>query len=150
MFSKKGKPQWWQLYVGVPVLVGLFIPEIWLGLPGGLNILAQLAILFSIFMFLQGWMRANRRALMGLDEQHDEWRIRVYEIPPAVEMGLDRREDAGALPRSSGWEVRGVLDTTFQMDESEEATAFPIGSEISYAEQIRNIKDVTSADGRGS
>jgi hypothetical protein len=50
--TKAHKPQWWQLYLMLPLLAGLYLPEMRLQLSGAADILAQLAILGLIFAFL--------------------------------------------------------------------------------------------------
>ena len=141
MASKKMKPSWWQLYAMLPVLVGLFLLEMRLQLTGTENTLAQLGILGLVYGFMHLWLRANRRALMGLDEEHGEWRARVYEFPP-VELpnadGARRRTGARPLLQVPDAGLKGVLSTTFEMDELEADTAFPAGSDITYREEVFN------------
>ncbi len=142
MSAKAKKPQWWQLYVMLLVFAGLFVLEIRLGLTGTLNILAQLGILFLIYAFIQLWIRANRRALMGLDEERGEWQLKIYEVTAA---DLARTREAAkriesrplfSLPER---EVKGVLSTTFEIDESESSAGIPVDSEALYShEATRN------------
>ena len=143
MFPKKHEPHWWQLYVMLPVLAGLFVLEIRLGLTGTVNIAAQLGILFLVYALIQLWIRANRRALMGLDEEPGEWQFKVYEVTAA---GLARAHEAAGRVESRPLlqlpegELKGVLSTTFEMDEFEQDSAFPVGSEILQTEHILNVR----------
>ncbi len=114
--AKVRKPQWWQLYVMIPMLLALFLPEMRLPLTSTEHILAQLGILFLIYGFVQVWLRANRRALMGLDEQQGEWQVRVYTIPPA-RMPAKSEAPLFRLPAAG---LKGVLDNTFEMEVPEE------------------------------
>ena len=47
MSSKKQQPKWWQVYVALPVLLGLFWPETHARMTGTDHILAELGILVS-------------------------------------------------------------------------------------------------------
>ncbi len=144
MPTKNHKPQWWQVYIMLPILAGLFVLEIRLGLKGTANVLAQLGILFLVYGFMHLWIRANRRALMSLDEERGEWEFKVYEIGAA---DLVRAREAGTrlerrparqLPQG---ELKGVLSTTFEMDEAEQDAAFPIRSELLRTKHILNVKE---------
>ena len=137
--AKVKKPAWWQVYAMLPVLAAGFLLEMRLPLTNTEHILAQLGILFLIYGFLQAWLKANRRALMGLDEEHGEWRIRVYEIPPAetahAARSAHRQRPLIQVPET---EVKGVLSTTFEMDEE---GSLPVGSEMFYSEEMFNTKE---------
>lgn len=137
---KAKKPQWWQLYVMLPVLAALFVLEIRLGLKGAANIIAQLAILFLVYSFMQLWTRANHRALMGLDEERGEWQFKVYEITSA-DLARARAAAQRAEPRPlfhlPEREVKGVLSTTFEIDDSESHAGIPVDSEALYSREAR-------------
>ncbi len=126
MSANKSHAKWWQLYIALPVLVGLFVIEIRLPLTNVENIAAQIGILLLIYGFIHLWLRANRRALLGVDEEHGEWRIRVYEIPPAqlppihdVENGHEPRP-MFQFPEAG---LKGVLSDTFELEDSGEEPA---------------------------
>lgn len=126
MSSKKRHPQWWQLYLGLPLLVGLFWPEMQLALTATENVIAQLGILFLIFGFMQWWMHANRSALMGLDEEEGKWEFRVYQVPPASFRTLDDIElhpKARPLLQIPAAGIKGVLSDTFEWDSSEDESS---------------------------
>ena len=143
MNTKKVEPRWWQVYAMLPVLVGLFLVEMRLPLTDTEHIAAQLGILLLIYGFVHAWLGANRRALMGLDDERGEWRMRVYEFPPAEVTGsgpaASRNGDRPMLhiPEAG---LKGVLSTTFEIDPYEEASAFPAGSDILFSEEIINAK----------
>ena len=92
----------------IPVLLALFLLEMRLPLTSTEHILAQLGILFLIYGFVQVWLRANRRALMGLDEQQGEWQVRVYTDSPAQcpDAGSKRRRASVVQISSSRIEGR--------------------------------------------
>ncbi len=144
MSPKHHEPRWWQLYIMLPVIAGLFVFEIRLGLKGAVNIGAQLGILFLVYAFIQIWIRANRRALMGLDEAQGEWQFKVYEVTTAdlVRVGeaASRVERRPLLQLPDG-ELKGVLSTTFEMDEFEQESGFPVGSQILQKEHVLNVKE---------
>ena len=149
MSSRNHKPQWWQLYIIVLVLAGLFVLEIRLGLKGALNIAAQLGILFLAYACMQVWIRANRRALMHLDEESGEWRFKVYELNAA---DLARAHEAASrlerrpIVRLPQGEVKGVLSTTFEMDEFGHDTPLPVGSKMVEAKHVLNVRETKDID----
>ncbi len=149
MFAKKHAPQWWQLYVMLPVLAGLFVLEIRLGLQGAANIGAQLGILFLVYAFIQLWIRLNRRALMDLDEERGEWQYKVYEATAAdlarVRQAAERAERRPLLQLPDG-ELKGVLSTTFEMDELDQDSGFPVGSQILQKEHILSVKETKDVE----
>ncbi len=81
---KQHQPQWWQLYLMLPVLAGLFVLEIRLHLREPVNTLAQLGILFLMYAFIQLWVRANRSALTGMEEEGVMNQTRVRWITPQL------------------------------------------------------------------
>ena len=149
MSGRKKKPQWWQVYVMLPLLAGLFVLEIRLGLNGTANILAQLGILFLVYAFMHLWLRTNRRALMDMDAELGTWQFKVYEVASAdlakareAAQHIERRPTL-RIPES---ELKGVLSTTFEMDEFEQDTAFPVGSHILQTEHILSAKETRDVD----
>jgi hypothetical protein len=135
--AKAKKPQWWQLYLMLPLLAGLYLPEMRLRITSTEHIIAQLGILGLIYAFLRIWMQANRRALMGIDEDQGEWRFRVYEFP-ATESSAGRNgtRATGPLLHLPEAGVKGMLSTTFELDEHEPGSGLPAGSEVLYSERI--------------
>ena len=148
MSSRKNKPQWWQLYAMLPLLVGAFLLEMRLGLTGTANIIAQLGILFMFYGLIHVWIGANQGALMELDEEDGRWHVKVYEIPadqlPSEDEIRRRLGDRPVLqlPKAG---VKGVLSTTFEMDEFEDESAFAAGDELRYSEELFNKKDTKDA-----
>jgi hypothetical protein len=126
MTSKKRHPQWWQLYIGLPLLVGLFWSEMQLPLTPTENIIAQLGILILIFGFVQLWLHANRSALMGLDEEEGKWEFRVYQIPPGSLGTFDDVEvhpmERPLLQIPAGG-IKGVLSDTFEWETPEDGSS---------------------------
>jgi hypothetical protein len=128
MSSRKKKPQWWQLYAMLPLLVGAFLLEIGLGLTGAANIVAQLGILFLFYGLVHAWLGANQGALMERDGEEGRWRVRVYEIPASeLPTAQEIRKRLGEHPALQLPEagVRGMLSTTFEIDELEDELLYP-------------------------
>ncbi len=120
---KATRPQWWQLYMGLPLICSLFLLEMRLHITGTEHIVLQLGILALIFVFLQAWMSGNRRALMGLDEEQGTWQLKVYELTTAdlarARENATQAEKRPILQLPEG-ELKGVLSTTFGMDKLED------------------------------
>jgi hypothetical protein len=126
MSSKQRHPKWWQLYIMLPLLVGLFWQEMQAPFTETGHVIAQLGILFLIFGFVQLWMRANRSALMYMDEDEGQWRIHIYQVPPAQVRSLD---DAEGRPKERPMfqipasDLKGALDEPFAWEIPEEEPA---------------------------
>ena len=126
MSTKKRNPKWWQVYLSLPLLVGLFWLEMQIPLTDAENVIAQLGIVFLTCGLVELWLRANRSALMDLDEDEGQWGVRLYEIPP---MTLRASDDPEPGPRerpilhipASG--VKGVLSDTFEWEGPEEESS---------------------------
>ncbi len=136
MPSNRKRPAWWQLYVGLPLLCSLFVFEIDLHLDQTVNIVLQLLILGLIFAFTRAWLRANRGALMEMDEHAPErqepYGVRLYQFPAAEQVTPTRVITVGRtlvnLPKG---EIKGVLSTTFEMDAEEADSVFQVRAEDS-------------------
>jgi hypothetical protein len=135
--DERPRAQWWQLYVMLPLLVGLFWVEIQIPLTPTENVIAQLGILFLIFAFTQLWLRANRSALTDLDEDGGRWRIRVREIPPVSPRTFDNVEDRTSkypmlqIPASG---LKGVLSNTFEWKAPDDPPAPAVKGTVSRKE----------------
>ncbi len=129
MPSNRKRPAWWQLYVGLPLLCSLFVFEIDLHLDQTINIVLQLLILGLIFAFTRAWLRANRGALMEMDEHAPErqepYGVQMYHFP-AAERVTPRRVTTvvGPRPEFPQGEIKGVLSTTFEMNAEEADSVF--------------------------
>ncbi len=143
MASKKRKPQWWQVYAMLPVLAGVFLLEMRLPLTGTEHIIAQLGILFMVYAYIQSWMRKNRTAMMNEDENAGQWVFNVYEVPPADVIDAEPRPLL-ELPAAG---IKGVLSTTFEMDETPDEPPYRIG-DIAYAEEVQPMRDRAAAQPR--
>ncbi len=153
MYPKNRKPPWWQLYVGLPLLSSLFVFEIDLHLDQTDNIILQLMILALIFMFMRVWLRANRGALMEMDEHAPERQephgIHVYQFPPAERVTPTRvttvRKPLLNIPEG---EIRGVLSTTFEMDAEPADSVFQPRAEDPGSEEALPPRNSRHSDHR--
>lgn len=115
--------RWWQLYVVLPLLVGLLWLEMQIPFTPTEDIIAQLGILCLIFGFTQLWLHANRSALMHLDEQEGKRKIGVDEIPPVSLQTFDEVEEPASerpmlhIPAAG---LKGVLSNTFEWEPPED------------------------------
>ncbi len=145
MYPKNRKPQWWQLYLGLPLLSSLFVFEIDLHLDQADNIILQLLILGLIFMFVRAWLDANRGALMELDERAPERRephgVRVYQFPAAepVDRASSRTVSRHRVDVPQG-EIKGVLDITFEMDAEQPDSLFQLRAEEPHTEGAMHLE----------
>ena len=129
MVPRRRKPQWWQLYVGLPLLCSLFVFEINLHLSHTDDTMLQLAILGLIFVFMRLWLRANNGALMELDEEaperREQWGVRVYQFPAAERITPVRVSTVrGPLIDIPQGEIKGVLSPTFELDAEQSDSVF--------------------------
>jgi hypothetical protein len=119
MASRKRQPQWWQLYVALTLLTGLFLPETKAVLTETEHVIAELGILFLIFAATQLWMRANRSALLHLDEEEDHLAIHaggsVLAQGSALQM-MEHRPSGPPMLQLRAPETSHVLSDTFQWD----------------------------------
>jgi hypothetical protein len=126
MSSKKQNARWWQVYLMVPVLLGLFWPETRAPLTQTEHVIAELGILALIFSAVRWWLRANRSALMSSDARDAGWGVRVYEIPTERLRDMEHTEDRPSehpVRRIAVSNNQGVLSDTFQRDLPEDAVS---------------------------
>ena len=133
MSSKARKPSWWQVYAMVLLLAALLLLEMRLSLTTTEHTFAQLGIVLLIYVFIHIWLRANQRALMGIDQEHREWQMRVYGIPPAEQSAADEvgrrigQRPLFHLPKAG---LKGMLGNTFEVDDFDQE---PRGATESYS-----------------
>ena len=106
MFRQHARPKWWQVYLTFPLLVGLFYADSRLKLSARGHQIVQLAIILLVYGLIHLWVKANA---MGLESQSDTPPI----IITRVQVFLPPQKSLLRLPNS---EIKGVLDTTFDMD----------------------------------
>jgi hypothetical protein len=83
------KPAWWQLYLIVPIMVGLAVLESKFSLPGISSELADLLIVFFAFSAMFVWVQINRGLIeydeIQKDRSLDHLKVTVYEPPAQTE-----------------------------------------------------------------
>jgi hypothetical protein len=98
-------------------MAGLFWPETRAPLTETEHILAEIGIVVLIFGSVQLWLRANRSALMQIDQPEAGWSVKLHEVPEAQLRALHEAEDrVGSRPEPQipASEIPGVLETAIQ------------------------------------
>ncbi len=114
MSNRRPKPKWWQLYLTLPLLGGLFLLDTRLQVSTGGHEAVQLGSLALEFLLVQAWLRANSKSLNYMDEEEFSRTIHVIEIPP-LEPDKLHEEAYPALPEAP-IQIKGVLGNAFEMD----------------------------------
>jgi hypothetical protein len=113
MASPNNSPRWWQLYLTFPLLIALFVMDHRLKISTPGHEAVQIGIILLVYGGIHFWLKANARALSGMDQRQVQRSIRVLQIPPyPLPAGQDKRT-LFQLPDS---EIKGVLGDTFEMD----------------------------------
>ena len=123
MSSSNNRPKWWQLYLTVPLLIGLFLLDARLKLSQRGHIAMQLGSLLLVYGLVHVWLKANATELASMDMHHYHGNTFVYRIPASRPPGAKSAESS--LFHLPGPEIKGVLGNTFEMDYID-AEAFPV------------------------
>jgi hypothetical protein len=123
MPSQKPGPKWWQLYLTFPLLLVLFAVEHRLNISTRGHQAVQIGIILLIYGLVHLWLKANAKALSGMDQSEADGTIRVIRIPPA-QLVDEEKEKPPRLPLPDS-EIKGVLSDTFEMDYID-AEFFPV------------------------
>ena len=88
------KPAWWQLYLTVPIMLGLSVLESKFPVPGISPTLADLLIVLFAFSAMIVWVHINRGAIeydeIQKDKSLDHLKVTVYE--PQAEPREDEKD----------------------------------------------------------
>ena len=79
MLNKERKPAWWQLYILVPVMLGLILIEQLDPLPGISPEIADVSVVVLTFGTMLAWMRINS-GLIEYDEMEKDESLRYLKI----------------------------------------------------------------------
>ena len=79
MSNKEHKPAWWQLYILVPVMLGLILVEQLHPLPGIAAEIVDLSVVVLTFGAMLAWMRINS-GLIEYDEMEKDESLRYLNI----------------------------------------------------------------------
>lgn len=115
MLTDKKNPKWWQLYLMLLGLVGLFWAETRAILSQTEHTIAEIGILCLIFGFVRMWLRANRSALLRMEEEECRWALNIQEFQAAQLREVEEAKDrTAARPEfeSPANETKGVLGDT--------------------------------------
>jgi len=116
MSTQYARPKWWQLYLTLPLLIGLFALDNRLKLSLRGHQVVQIGIVLLIYGLMHLWLKANARALSEMDRaRHGGW-VRVIMMPPyqlSDTADENKKHPMLQLPDS---ELKGMLSDTFEMD----------------------------------
>jgi hypothetical protein len=80
---KQYKPMWWQLYILVPVMIGMILVEQLDPMPGISSEFVDLGVVVLTFGMMLAWMRINSGLIesdeMEKDESLCDLRITIYD-----------------------------------------------------------------------
>jgi hypothetical protein len=79
MLNKERKPAWWQLYILVPVMLGLILVEQLDPLPGIASEIVDLSVVVLTFGTMLAWMRINS-GLIEFEEMEKDESLRYLNI----------------------------------------------------------------------
>jgi hypothetical protein len=126
MTSKARGPNWWQIYLLLPLLVALFLLEMRLPFSETGHEIAQLGILAIIFGLVHLWLRANASALRRMDMEEEKLRasrvVKIYSVPRELANNLEDNEQHHPILNLPDHEIKGLLGNTFELDVDEYPT----------------------------
>ena len=100
------------MYLSLPLLIGLFLLEHRLKLSEGGHQAAQIGILSLVYGLVHLWLKANSKALSGMDRRQYYGSVTVTRVPP-YQLPDTNKRPMFHLPDS---ELKGLLGDTFEMD----------------------------------
>ncbi len=114
MTSNYARPKWWQVYLTFPLLIALFMLDMRLNLSERGHQAVQIGIILLIFGLVRLWLKANARALSGMDQRQFHGTVIVTRIP--LHQLPDAKNDRRPMFQLPDSEIRGTLSDTFEMD----------------------------------
>lgn len=125
MSSQSIRVKWWQLYLAVPLLIGLFMLDSRLRISVRWHQAVQIGIILFVYGLIQLWLNANAKMLRAVDRsRYGDW-VTVIKIQPYELTDPDMQDKQGKLLDLPGSETRGILGDTFEMDYID-AESFPV------------------------
>jgi hypothetical protein len=122
------RPKWWQLYLTFPLLIALFVLDHRLELSQSGHIAIQVGILLLVYRLIHLWIKANLKALSGMDQRQYYGSVIVTRIPPHQMTDINK-QPMYQLPNSG---IKGLLSDTFEMD--------TIDAEFIHEDEAANLK----------
>jgi len=116
MSSSNKNPKWWQLYLIFPLLIALFAVDTRLNLSTRGHQIVQIGAVLLIYGLVHIWLKANARALSGMDQEQSDGRVIVTRIQPYQLSSIDNEYKRRPLFQLPDSEIKGTLSQTFEMD----------------------------------
>jgi hypothetical protein len=116
MSTQYARPKWWQVYLTLPLLIGLFILDNRLELSIHGHQALQIGIILLVYGLIHLWIKANARALSEMDQRQYHRTVTVIRVPVSQLSDPDvdaPRRKMLELPAS---EIKGVLSDAFEVD----------------------------------
>jgi hypothetical protein len=110
MNAQNVHPKWWQLYLLLPLLVGLFMVDFRLKLSTRGHQIVQIGILLFVYWLVHLWLKANEAAQQSAENSQHPVIITYVQTPLPNKR---KTKPSLQLPNS---EIKGLLDNTFEMD----------------------------------
>ena len=114
MISRHARPKWWQVYLTLPLLVGLFAVDSRLKISARGHQVVQIGIILLVYGLIHVWLKANTGALSRMDREQNYRRIRVVRVPLS-QLPESSNENSLRLQLQNS-ENKGMLSDTFEMD----------------------------------
>jgi len=125
MSSQSIRVKWWQLYLAVPLLIGLFMLDSRLRISVRWHQAVQIGIILFVYGLIQLWLNANAKMLRAVDRsRYGDW-VTVIKIQPYELTDPDVQDKQGKLLPLPASETRGILGDTFELDYID-AESFPV------------------------
>jgi hypothetical protein len=116
MATQYARAKWWQLYLTLPLLIGLFILDNRLKIsPRGHQAL-QIGIILLVYGLIHLWIKANAKALSEMDRSQYSGRLWVIQIQPDEPEYLENEDRQRLVFQLPDPEIKGMLSDTFEMD----------------------------------
>ena len=114
MYSQNSHPRWWQVYLTLPLLVGLLVIDSRFNISARGHQVVQMGIVVLIYGLIHFWLKANSAALSEMDRKQYYGGFGVLRVPPS-RLHQSNGRDLPIL-RFPASEIQGVLSDTFEMD----------------------------------
>ena len=116
MSSQYAPPKWWQIYLTLPLLIGLFILDNRLKISSRGHQVVQIGIILLVYGLIHLWIKANAKTLSEMDRSQYSGRLWVIEIQPDEPAYLENENRQRLLFQLPDPEIKGILSDTFEMD----------------------------------
>jgi hypothetical protein len=112
VYSRYARPKWWQLYLALPILIGLFTLENRLKVSVRGHQAVQIGILLLVYGLVHLWLNANAVTLS--DHRQTRGTVTLISIHPyKLANTIPTQKPMFRLP---GPEIKGTLGDTYEME----------------------------------